>query len=99
MPKPLQPTPYVPPPRRKKPVALPRSGEARVPDPDPRVQTLIKEIAPLFRQEAIRKEAQKEAFKIELASKIKKKLKEEFKKELAEKLRKKIQIEMKGRRV
>ena len=56
LPKPLQPTPYVPPkpvppPRRKKPVALPRSGEARV--PDPRVQKLIEEIAPFYRPEAI----------------------------------------------
>ena len=56
LPKPLQPTPYVPPkpvpsPRRKKPVALPRSGEARV--PDPRVQKLIEEIAPFYSPEAI----------------------------------------------
>ena len=98
--KPLQPSPYVPPkpvppPRRKKPVALPRSREARVPTSS--VQKLIEEITPLYRQEAIRKEAQKEAFKNELASKIKKKLKEEFKKELAEKLGKKIQIKIKER--
>ena len=56
MPKPLEPAKYVPPkpvppPRRKKPVALPRNGEARV--PDPRIQKLIEEIAPFYRPEAI----------------------------------------------
>ena len=55
-PKPLQPTPYVPPkptppPRRKRPIPLPRAEKARV--PDPRVQKLIEEIAPFYRPEAI----------------------------------------------
>ena len=56
MPKPLEPTKYVPPkpvapPRRKRPTPLPRTEKARV--PDPRVQKLIKEIAPFYRPEAI----------------------------------------------
>ena len=41
----------VPPPRRKKPIPLPRAQKARV--PDPRVQKLIKEIAPFYSPEAI----------------------------------------------
>ena len=53
--KPLQPTPYVPPkpvppPRRKKPIPLPRDEKARV--PDPRMQKLIEEIAPFYSPEA-----------------------------------------------
>ena len=56
LPKPLQPTPYVPPkptppPRRKRPIPLPQAEKARV--PDPRVQKLIEEIAPFYRPEAI----------------------------------------------
>ena len=56
LPKPLQPTPYVPPkpvppPRRKKPTPFPRAEKARV--PDPRVQKLIEEIAPFYSPEAI----------------------------------------------
>ena len=56
LPKPLEPTKYVPPkpvapPRRKKPVALPRSGEARVPNSS--VQKLIREISPFYTPEAI----------------------------------------------
>ena len=54
--KPLQPTPYVPPkptppPRKKRPIPLPRAERARV--PDPRVQKLIEEIAPFYSPEAI----------------------------------------------
>ena len=56
LPKPLEPAKYVPPkpvppPRRKRPTPLPRAKKARV--PDPRVQKLIKEIAPFYRPEAI----------------------------------------------
>ena len=56
LPKPLQPTPYVPPkptppPRRKRPIPFPRAEKARV--PDPRVQKLTGEIAPFYRPEAI----------------------------------------------
>ena len=56
LPKPLEPTKYVPlkptpKPRQKRPVALPRSRAARV--PDPRVQKLIREITPFYRPEAI----------------------------------------------
>ena len=56
LPKPLQPTPYVPPkptppPRKKRPIPLPRAEKARV--PDPRVQKLIEEIAPFYTPEAI----------------------------------------------
>ena len=69
LPKPLQPTPYVPPkpvppPRRKKPVALPRSQEARV--PDPRVQKLIEEIAPFYTPEAIQKFRDKVRGKVQI---------------------------------
>ena len=85
--KPLKPTKYVPPkpvapPRRKKPVALPRSGEARVPNPS--VQKLIREISPFYTPEAIEdyrknvtgraKAAQREAFREELASKLRKRI-------------------------
>ena len=57
LPKPLQPTPYVPPkptppPKRKRPIPFPRAEKARV--PDPRVQTLIEEITPFYRPEAIK---------------------------------------------
>ena len=56
LPKPLQPTPYVPPkptppPRKKRPIPLSRAERARV--PDPRVQKLIEEIAPFYSPEAI----------------------------------------------
>ena len=56
LPKPLQPTPYVPPkptppPRRKRPIPFPRAEKARV--PNPRVQKLIEEIAPFYSPEAI----------------------------------------------
>ena len=49
LPKPLEPAKYVPPkpipkPRKERPVALPRSGEARVPTSS--VQKLIREISP-----------------------------------------------------
>ena len=69
LPKPLQPTPYVPPkpvppPRRKKPVALPRSQEARV--PDPRVQKLIEKIAPFYTPEAIQKFRDKVRRKVQI---------------------------------
>ena len=69
LPKPSQPTPYVPPKpvppsRRKKPVALPRSQEARV--PDPRVQTLIEEIAPFYTPEAIQKFRDKVRRKVQI---------------------------------
>ena len=96
LPEPLQPTPYVPPkpvppPRRKKPIPLPRAEKARV--PNPRVQKLIEEITPFYTLEAIEKyrktvttkakEAQKEAFKRELASKLRNKIFiEEIKKDL-----------------
>ena len=56
LPKPLQPTPYVPPKptpplRRKRPIPLPRAERDRV--PDPRVQKLIEEITPFYSPEAI----------------------------------------------
>ena len=69
LPKPSQSTPYVPPkpvppPRRKKPVALPRSGEARV--PDPRVQKLVEEIAPFYTPKAIQKFRDKVRRKVQI---------------------------------
>ena len=56
LPKPLQPTPYVPPkqvppPRKKKPIPFPRAEKERV--LDLRVQKLIEEITPFYRPEAI----------------------------------------------
>ena len=87
MPKPLKPTKYVTPkpipkPRKERPVALPRRRAARVPNPS--VQKLIEEITPFYRPEAIgefrknvtgrAKEAQREAFREELASKLRKRI-------------------------
>ena len=87
LPKPLEPAKYVPPkpipkPRKQRPVALPRSRAARVPTSS--VQKLIREISPFYTPEAIReyektvtgraKEAQREAFKKELASKLRQKI-------------------------
>ena len=68
-PKPLQPTPYVPPkpvppPRRKKPIPLPRAERARV--PDPRVQKLIEEITPFYTPEAIQKFRDKVRRKVQI---------------------------------
>ena len=95
LPKPLEPAKYVPPkpvppPRRKKPVALPRSGEARVPTSS--VQKLIREITPFYTPEAI------EDYRKNVTGRAKKELKEAFKRELASKLRKKIQMKIKERR-
>ena len=94
LPKPLEPAKYVPPkpvppPRRKKPVALPRSQEARVPTSS--IQKLIEEITPLYRPEVIQE------FKEKVADKAKEAQKEAFKRELANKLRKKIQMKIKER--
>ena len=87
LPKPLEPTKYVPPkpipkPRKQRPVALPRRRAARVPNPT--VQKLIEEISPFYRPEAIgefrervtepARRAQREAFKKELASKLRKRI-------------------------
>ena len=87
LPKPLEPTKYVPPkpipkPRKQRPVALPRRRAARVPNPS--VQKLIEEISPFYRPEAIgefrervtepARRAQREAFKKELASKLRKRI-------------------------
>ena len=87
LPKPLEPTKYVPPkpipkPRKERPVALPRRRAARVPNPS--VQKLIEEITPFYTPEAIgdyrknvtgrAKEAQRESFKKELASKLRKRI-------------------------
>ena len=87
LPKPLVPAKYVPPkpipkPRKQRPVALPRRRAARVPNPS--VQKLIEEITPFYTPEAIEdyrknvtgraKEAQREAFKKELASKLRKRI-------------------------
>ena len=87
LPKPLEPTKYVPPktipkPRKQRPVALTRRRAARVPNPS--VQTLIEEITPFYRPEAIgefrervtepARGAQKKAFREELASKLRKRI-------------------------
>ena len=67
---------------KKRPVALPRRGAARVSDPS--IQKLIDEITPLYRPEAIgefrervtepARGAQKKAFREELASKLRKRI-------------------------
>ena len=87
MPKPLKPAKNVPPKpipksRQKRPVALPLSGEARLPTSS--VQKLIEEITPFYRPEAIEeyrknvtepaRGAQKKAFREELASKLRKRI-------------------------
>ena len=95
LPKPLKPAKYVPPkpvapPRRKKPVALPRSGEARVPTSS--VQKLIREISPFYTPEAI------EEYRKNVTGRAKEELKEAFKRELASKLRKRIVMKIKERK-
>ena len=95
LPKPLEPTKYVPPkpipkPRKQRPVALPRSGEARVPTSS--VQKLIREIAPFHRPEAI------EEYRKNVTGIAKEAQREAFKKELAGKLRQKIQMKIRERR-
>ena len=89
LPKPLAPVSYQPPkpipkPRRQRPVALPRIKKREVRLDDPPVQKFIRDIKPLYRPEAIRefrerftnpaKEAQREAFREELASKLRKRI-------------------------
>ena len=87
LPTPLVPAKYQPPkpipkPRRQRPVALPRIKKREVQLRDPKVKKFIREITPLYRPEAIRefrerftdpaKVAQREAFREELASKLRK---------------------------
>ena len=96
LPKPLQPTPYVPPktvppPRRKKPVALPRSGEARE-VVNPRVEKYYRELTPLYTSQAI------EDYRKNVTGRAKAAQREAFKKVLASELRQKIQMKIKERR-
>ena len=90
LPKPLVPTSYQPPkpkakPRQQRPVPLPRLKKRRVVrKSDPLVQKFIRDIKPLYREEAIRefrervtepvRGAQKKAFREELASKLRKRI-------------------------
>ena len=89
LPAPLVPASYqapkpIPKPRRQRPVALPRIKKREVQLRDPQVQKFIREITPLYRPEAIRefrerftdpaKVAQREAFREELASKLRKRI-------------------------
>ena len=89
LPTPLVPVKYQPPkpipkPRRQRPVALPRIKKREVRLDDPPVQKFIRDIKPLYRPEAIRefreritdpaKVAQREAFKDELSSKLRKRI-------------------------
>ena len=89
LPKPLEPAKYLPPkpipkPRRQRPVALPRLKRRKVHLSDPQVQKFIREITPLYTSEAIRefrerstdpaRVAQREAFREELASKLRKRI-------------------------
>ena len=88
LPKPLAPVKYQPPkpkakPRSQRPVPLPRLRR-QVQLRDPQVQKFIRDIKPLYRPEAIRefreritdpaKVAQREAFKNELSSKLRKRI-------------------------
>ena len=96
LPKPLEPAKYLPPkpipkPRQKKrPVALPRRGAARVPTSS--VQKLIREITPFYTPEAIGE------FRENVTGRAKEAQREAFKKELASKLRKRIQMKIKERK-
>ena len=89
LPTPLAPVKYqapkpIPKPRRQRPVALPRIKKREVRLDDPPVQKFIRDIKPLYRPEAIRefrerftdpaKVAQREAFREELASKLRKRI-------------------------
>ena len=74
-------------PEEKKPVALPRSQEGRVPTSS--IQKLIEEITPLYRPEVIQE------FKEKVADKANEAQKEAFKRELASKPRMKIQMKIK----
>ena len=89
LPAPLVPAKYQPPkpkakPRSQRPVALPRIKKREVRLDDPPVQKFIRDIKPLYRPEAIRefreritdpaKVAQREAFREELASKLRKRI-------------------------
>ena len=89
LPTPLVPVKYQPPkpkakPRSQRPVPLPRLKKRQVQLRDPQVQKFIRDIKPLYRPEAIRefreritdpaKVAQREAFKEELASKLRKRI-------------------------
>ena len=89
LPAPLAPVKYqapkpIPKPRRQRPVALPLIKKREVRLDDPPVQKFIRDIKPLYRPEAIRefrerftnpaKVAQREAFREELASKLRKRI-------------------------
>ena len=93
--KPLQPTPYVPPPPKVEgelpPTPPPRFKRTKVNLRDPRVQKLIEETTPFYTPEAIGE------FKEKVADKAKEAQREAFKRELASKLRKKIQMKIKER--
>ena len=88
LPKPLAPVKYQPPkpkakPRSQRPVSLPRLRR-QVQLRDPQVQKFIREITPLYTEGAIRefrerftdpaRVAQREAFREELASKLRKRI-------------------------
>ena len=89
LPKPLAPVKYQPPkpkakPRSQRPVALPRIKKREVRLDDPPIQKFIRDIKPLYRPEAIRefqerftdpaRVAKREAFREELASKLRKRI-------------------------
>ena len=89
LPAPLVPASYqapkpIPKLRRQRPVALPRIKKREVRLDDPPVQKFIRDVKPLYRPEAIRefrerftnpaKVAQREAFREELASKLRKRI-------------------------
>ena len=96
MPKPLEPAKYVLPKPKVEgelpPTPPPRFKRTKVNLRDPRVQFLIEEITPFYTSEAIGE------FKERVADKAKEAQREAFKRELASKLRKKIQMKRKERK-
>ena len=96
LPKPLQPTPYVPPPPKVEkdlpPTPPPRFKKTKVNLRDPEVQKLIEEITPFYTLEAIQECREKVTDKAIQAKA------EKFREELAEKLRNKIKMKIKERK-
>ena len=95
LPKPLQPTPYVPPSPKVEgelpPTPPPRFKRTKVNLRDPRVQKLIEEITPFYTPEAIGE------FREKVTDKAIQAKAEKFREELAEALRNKIKMKIKER--
>ena len=89
--RPVAPKP-IPKPRRQRPVALPRIKKREVRLYDPPVQKFIRDIKPLYTEGAIRK------FREQFTDPAKVAQREAFKEELASKLRKRILLKIKERK-